>query len=239
MAIVCRDRCAAVERMADLGGRQRADGGGHQARAEVAVGRQLVCRLPDDRCDGRAGRRRWRSSSPPRRRLRRRSPAPSRRRRCRAKSCGRASRWWRCRAPDRRRDMTMRSARPWPVPAIAARHRLAAGEMDGDVAAIVDIGLVEAGRGTHRRHDLVGDRTGHRRHRRDEFRDGISAPPLPCARPSGRRSARACRRRPAAIRAARRPVPRGSSRSGRWPPHRPARRSARAPNASMIRSIGP
>ena len=41
--------------------------------------------------------------------------------------------------------ITRRSAKPWPVPAIAARDRGPARKMDGDVAAVVDIGLVELG----------------------------------------------------------------------------------------------
>ena len=65
-------------------------------------GDNLVCRLPRrsrmaGQVDGVGDHRR---RSVGRRGVARRAPSP--RRRCRANSCGRASRWWRCRAPDRR-----------------------------------------------------------------------------------------------------------------------------------------
>ncbi len=44
--------------------------------------------------------------------------------------------------------------------------------MQGDVAAIVDIGAIELRRLAHRGEDFLGDRAGDRRHRRDETVSG-------------------------------------------------------------------
>ncbi len=46
---------------------------------------------------------------------------------------------------------------------------LAAGQMQRDVAAIVDIGAVERCGAEHGGKNFLGDAAGHRRHRRDEF----------------------------------------------------------------------
>ena len=45
---------------------------------------------------------------------------------------------------------------------------LAGGQINGNVAAVVDVGLVQAAARHQRRQDLVGDGAGHRRHGRDE-----------------------------------------------------------------------
>ena len=46
---------------------------------------------------------------------------------------------------------------------------LAAGQMQRDVAAIVDVGAIEPRRAEHRAENFFRDAAGHRRHRRDEM----------------------------------------------------------------------
>ena len=117
---------------------------------------------------------------------------------------------------------------------------------DGDVAAVVDVGAVERRGGAHHRHQLVGDRAGHRRHRRDEDFRETARRPSPCAARPGF-AARPCRRAREAT-AARRKARAGSSRSAAPPPDAPRtasgpcrtpsapRRSARATDAGVRRS---
>ncbi len=49
---------------------------------------------------------------------------------------------------------------------------LAAGQMQRDIAAIVDVGTIEPRCSQHRTQDFLRDAARHRRHRRDEMIDG-------------------------------------------------------------------
>ena len=125
----------------DLIGAKRADADGHQPVAEVAVGRKLARRPARGWPDGRAGRRRWRSASPPHP-----PPAPFRASTVTASAMPSEKT---AAAPAAGGDAAHRilgadgragRQKPWPVPAIASVDPLAGGEVQRDVAAIVDIG---------------------------------------------------------------------------------------------------
>ena len=151
--------------------RQRADRDRHR---QVAEGR---CR---DRARGPAGARspdgrrspHWRSGSR-RHRRRRRS------RRARSPQSAMPSEKERPPRPEVAMPRTGRSCVRVTAPSSAWREdagaqAVAGREMDRDVAAVVDIGLVERAAGQHRLQHLVGDGAGDGGHRRDE--DGAMRP---------------------------------------------------------------
>ena len=180
-------RCGArVQRRCDLRGRQRRTSTvtgrcrrGRCRPCSVARRQRGGCRVVDIRP-------RWRSWWPRHRPAAPCAPAPSRCRRCRARSCGRASRWWRRRAPaSRRRPRSGRRVRG------AARGRAGdGGDADANDAPGARCSAMSPPLLTQARSmppalvagdQLLRDRAGDRGHRRDEARREWRAGAATCA----------------------------------------------------------
>ena len=248
-------RRAGASAVATTRRQQAADGAGHETLAEIAVVAQRVAGARG--CADRRRRPRWRSTvaaasaADARRRQHRHAvgdaereaaAAPARRRDAAHRRCGvdREAAVER-RRRGRARSSATRSANT-PTPKRAARR-----EVQRDVAAVVDVGAVDA-RIVEAPDQLLGDAAGHRGHRGDEATGGRMRPAggdhaardraarrhRAPADGRGRRAAAAARRR--ARRARRRSAPTRARCAAATAPVRRRRRrcsrSARAGNAS-------